>query len=169
MKEQESNQIYHTQTSTGDEDSVQEDLKKLRSVVGKIKSRILKIFKPFVKKGAETAGATVKKSSDSIEKNWRKTIKPIALVMIGIFIVFLGIILVRRYVINVVEEKQSGAIEPTIPPFKTYEPSIYADDDEVVAIEDELSILENEIDNVRVIESSLAPPVLDFDVSFDEE
>ncbi len=59
-------------------------------------------------------------------------------------------------------------IPPTPVPYQHYRPSVYAKDKDLLAIEEDLKVLERELNQPLQKESYLELPVLDYQVSFEE-
>lgn len=57
---------------------------------------------------------------------------------------------------------------PTAVPVVNYPPSKYANDPEVLQIEDQLELLENGLNAVEFTNDTLRPPLLDWEISFSE-
>jgi hypothetical protein len=156
------------QTSNVQEDSVREDVKRAKGLIASIVGRIRDALSPFVKRGTSYAGSAFERSTESIGSKLPKILKPVAVVLILLFVIFLGINLFNRYLKPSGSGSNNTQQTPTVPPFKTYEPSIYVDDEEILSIENELNVLERELENTRIIESNLNIPSLDYDINFDK-
>lgn len=55
---------------------------------------------------------------------------------------------------------------PTVAVIEPSEPSIYAKDEEVLALEESINVLDRELTNAALKDTSLRPPTLDFIISF---
>ena len=65
---------------------------------------------------------------------------------------------------GVISQNPQTIVTPV--PFVPFKPSVYADDPEVLKIEEDLTLLERELNQVKIKEDGIDPPKLDFDISF---
>lgn len=87
-----------------------------------------------------------------------------------VLIVFIVLLIVER-VVNFVrrtgmEDGVFVAPSPTVGPFRPYNPSVYAEDERVLLMEEDLQVLDRELSTTILKETTLNPPVLDFDINF---
>jgi hypothetical protein len=61
-----------------------------------------------------------------------------------------------------------GLPTPTTAPYQPYNPSVYAEDELVLQLEEDIKVLDRELSIVQLKETILTPPVLDFNVNFEE-
>lgn len=64
------------------------------------------------------------------------------------------------------EQGDGGVPTPSVGPFRPYKPSIYADDEQVLQMEEDVKVLDRELSTSQLKDTVLTPPVLDFDISF---
>lgn len=154
-------------------DSVAEDISKFKSTVKKLTDTINQKTKPVAEKVqqgiAERAPAAIKEKIGQKPKlSWIKYL------FIPIFIIFILVIIYRVLQDSPGNGEQTNVQEPTgvIEPTPTIEPvgpsrqSVYVNDPEIQRLQDELDVINNEMFSVPLRDSSLNPPVLDFNVSF---
>jgi hypothetical protein len=55
---------------------------------------------------------------------------------------------------------------PTYSPYQKFKPSVYADDPVVIGLEETINVLDREMSTTPLTESTLTPPVLDFNIGF---
>jgi hypothetical protein len=61
-----------------------------------------------------------------------------------------------------------GLPTPTVVPYQPYNPSVYAEDELVLQLEEDIKVLDRELSIASLKETILTPPELDFDVNFEE-
>lgn len=148
------------------------DFQKAKDLVAKMSEKIEEAAKPVLEKGVEEGKAPVeasqtfvseKKSSSPIHL---KKILPALLFGLVIIVVVLGGLTFFRSM-NKPETPQIVTLPtPTLAPIIETEPSQYAEDEEVLKLQEDISVLEKEITSTSLRESTLNPPILNFDVSF---
>jgi hypothetical protein len=147
------------------EDSVAADLNKAKSVVNTIKSKLVKTATPVINKAPliKEQVATVKPSKKKLK------------IIIGVILLALVLLMMAKVTTtlrNVQEETPPVQEEvvvdsvPTIPPFLSSDPSIYANDPEILKLEEDINVLKNEMSTTPLRESSLLPPALEFRINF---
>lgn len=93
--------------------------------------------------------------------------------VVGIVLVFFVVIVVAFQVLRIVRQREAGVgdgvvVTPTGQPFQPYKPSVYAEDELVLEMEEDLLILDREMSTTSLKEEILNPPVLDFDINFEK-
>jgi hypothetical protein len=87
-----------------------------------------------------------------------------------IFVLILGFMYASKKInsINQKEEQEIVVVEPTPTPTlpKTQKPSVYAQDAEILDIENEMKSIDVDMDNAKIEEEILDPPILDFKLDF---
>ena len=140
-------------------DSVAEDLKKFKGFTGKI-------LGSAKSKTAEVA------NSDKVKKGLigsgllSKLIKFFILIIILLVLAFFGMYIFRSFK----GEDGNGNIfvrpSPTPVTFTPAEQSVYANDTEILRLEEDIKVLENELSQTNIRESAFTAPTLDFNISF---
>jgi len=144
------------------EDSVAQDIQNAKKLVSGV-------IKGISNKVEPVAEAKIKKAkSSSILKKILKLF--LILIFLAIFI-FVAIMFVRTLGKpgnggNGVNVNPSDAPTPTPFVYNPYKPSIYANDPEILALEQDITLLEKEIFRAILREDKLFPPVLNFKVDF---
>lgn len=91
----------------------------------------------------------------------------------GIILAIVGVIgilsFVAAYFFNREESPQNipNVNIPTTQPFRPFRPSVYADDPDILQLEEDMNVLNIELSAVPLPESILIPPTLDFNIRFD--
>lgn len=155
-------------------DSVAEDINKFKSSLEKLKRGFNKKAKPVAdqvkKKVKEKAPVSVKeKIFKRLNLRWLKFL------FVPLFIIFIGVIiysLVRSSMENGSGEssQEPTGIEtptPTLEPIGTVRQSIYTQDAEIKELQEQLNVVNNEMFSVPLRDSTLNPPVLDFNIEFE--
>lgn len=101
----------------------------------------------------------------------KKLAKKIIRVIVGVLIITL-VLFAASQAVNIIRRdgQQPGALFPS-PTGVFYEPtrpSVYAEDEQVLKMEDDLRVLDREVVSTSLKESTLNPPILDFDIDFEE-
>lgn len=152
-----------------EEDSVRQDIARLKKIVGKIGGGINQKVSPVIKKGGVDAG---KKSAETVSKivntgAMKKIITTFFVIVLIMVLIFIGMNFFKKTPgEEITDELTSSESTPTSPPFVSYKPSVYADDLEIIKLDEEISTLESEFASSDIKETSLNIPNLDFDVSF---
>lgn len=97
------------------------------------------------------------------------SVKRLLILLAAIFVVVLLIALVYRIATERMGTKLQAptpAPSPTETPVTTI-PSVYANDQDVLRIEGDLTKLEKDLGSLEVREDNLQPPALDFEISFE--
>ena len=95
----------------------------------------------------------------------------IVLIAVGVLIVLLLIAILIRLNSNKsmqeeVEKETSEQTEDITPPDVSFQPSPYAKDEEIIDLQQEISDIREEIEEVKLRDTLLVPPSLDFKISF---
>lgn len=150
-------------TSESGEDVIAEDIKKAKGALDKLTSS-------FKKKAAPMATPMIQKAESSSknvfsEKTYKKVIKLAVVIMVIIVFVFLAL---RIFFFLKPGESTTTdiSVTPTTFTHASLGKTIYADDDDIVRITKDLTVLKNEIDRTPVKDTTLTPPSLDMNVSF---
>lgn len=177
--------FYFAEDGTS-EDSVAQDLKAAeniaKSVVDKVKSA--PVPKPQVSKNQanQSNQKTSQKPSSKLSKSVMskisnkflgKILRVIVIVVLFLILIFVLLSLFR--LLNTNETVQNGgdnttqtevSPSPTPVTYRPYEPSIYADDPEILQIEEDVSVLDAELYRANLGDPVTRPPNLDFNISF---
>ena len=150
----------------GQDDAIASDIQKAKIATGKMlhkfKAKVAPVL-PQKTPGIQSISAPVK---DIITKEFIK--KTITITVTTLLFVF--IVLVVSYIYRSVTGSRDGELSvlptPSVGPFKPYNPSIYAEDEQVLQMEEDAKILDRELSTAQLKETALTPPSLDFNVNF---
>ncbi len=147
------------------EDSIVQDIESLKSFVKNVGT-----VKKKVASGKGTGLSVAQAPGGMANKPILKNIIRISLIVFFLFLlIFIGI-----KILKLTGGKNNGGtnIQPTIStipspaPYVPHNPSVYANDPEVLKLEEDILVLERELSNTNVREDRLFPPTLDYNVRF---
>ncbi|OGM12587.1 hypothetical protein A2V80_00030 [Candidatus Woesebacteria bacterium RBG_16_39_8b] len=146
--------------NAGNDDQISSDLAKAKEVGKKVVGRV-----------KETITPVVNQNKDIISEKQTLFIKKI--VRISIIVILL---LVFLYIISLLVKtaRQNGEVavpgfpSPTVAQYLPYNPSVYAEDEMVLQLEEDIKVLDRELSTIQLKETILTPPTLDFNVNFEE-
>ena len=155
------------------EDPVSKDIERAKSFVGEVVGKVEKVTGPKV--SGITKSLREKLSNFNIKGKFNLKSKSFKIILgILIFVILLsglayGAISIIKKSVN--GSKQNGGqitsmSTPTPLSFRPYKPSIYAGDEEIMTLEEDLEILRKEISGTNIRENILEPPQLDFKIEF---
>lgn len=182
--QQEKGSDFYFEGQATDEDSVIKDVKTAEKFAKQVFDKVKEapIPKPKINT-KDTSGPTPRKQTlpsmpDSVSKKLSNELlgKIIRIVVIIVMIVILVFVLFSIFRMldgnggGIIRNNPTPAISnvpsPTPVEYRPFEPSVYADDPEVLQIEEDASILDAEIFRTRIGDPVIRPPTLDFNVSF---
>lgn len=153
------------------EDPLYQDLEKATSVLKKITSKLKKTTDPLVAQGSALSTQAVSSSQAFAKTDKFKKIIPIiifagALLVLVIIAIWVVVPLLSR--MGTKEETPIVITSPTPPPieFTPSEPSVYANDPNILDLEEDIAVLDREIVGASLRETTLNPPTLDYNISF---
>jgi hypothetical protein len=123
---------------------------------------------PFAKKGTTTATGATKAVAASVDNKFIKiVVRSTIIIFFAIVLIFIAVYLFGRL------KEESGGISnggvattPSPVPFDPYKPSVYAEDPEILKLEEDIRILEMELSGTEIKEDGINPPRLDWNVNF---
>lgn len=153
-------------TDFSKEDSVKEDLKKFKSLIGKYKAKVDDRILPIASSGAQKAASVINTSGEVVDKSFYKKLLK---VFFALFFVLI-LVFIAATLFNILKSKDehlvSNSPTPTPVPYEPTRPSVYAQDEVVLKLEEDIDLLENELIRVSLRENDLLPPRLDFNINF---
>lgn len=148
-----------------EEDSVIKDIRNVKSFIGKVFGNATVRMQPStqkISKGSSQAASKIARHGLFI-----KTVRLFVILFFLLTLVYIG---VRVYTLL----QQNGGngsttiyISPSPVPYKPSKPSVYAEDELILDLEETIKVLEREIAGINIRETTLTPPLLDFDIHFD--
>ena len=154
-------------------DSVTEDINKFKESLTKLKQGVGQKVKPVVNK---VQTKVEEKTPPSVKEKFTKRSKYgwIKFLFVPVFILFVALImysLARNGTDRGGEEVTPTPTvfqspTPTIIPVGTVRQSVYSDDVEIQELQKQLDIIYNEMFTMPLRDSTLNPPVLDFNIEF---
>jgi len=141
-----------------EEDPVAEDIQKLKNIAGKILGT--------AKSKSEEMGVSGKTKGLVASGFIGKLVRILLLGLVILGLVYAGMFVFR----SLTGKNGNGGVfeKPTPTPvvFDPVKQSVYANDPEILQLEEDLKVLENELSLTNIRESSFTAPVLDFNISF---
>lgn len=147
-------------------DSVAHDMSVFKGIAEKLTSKVKEVAAPVVSKGMESSNQAASATAAFAKTDKFKKILPmvfflLVLVVIGI----VGFIVIKNLSKKADPEIVTGPT-PTSAEYYPTEPSLYADDVEVLKLEETINQLDREIAGTQLRETTLNSPTLDFNVNF---
>ena len=150
-----------------EEDSVREDVQKFKTFVRKSITKVSTSSKPFTSKGLATGSVLTSSLKGAFENKFIKRLVRTFLILVFLMIlIFIGIKLFRLLQEDGEVKEPRREVTPTPASYQPYKPSVYANDPEVLQLEEDINVLEREISGSNLREDKLIPPNLDYNVSF---
>lgn len=150
------------------EDSVDGDIKMFKSFVNKGVGMVKTYLTPFAKKGTESVTNTTFAVKSSVDNKFIKiAVRSFIIIFFLIILIFVALYLFGRLKKEVEIVSPDNPVEtPTPASFNPYKPSVYADDPEILILDEEINLLEGDIRGETIRESGINPPSLDYNISF---
>lgn len=156
-----------TITDLSKEDSVKEDIVKFKAFIGKYKKQADTKMAPMTQRGYEAVGKmTATADSVSDRPFYKKMLNLFFTLFFVLILVYVGATLYNIWRGKNPVNQTSEEPTPTPVPFVPAKPSVYAKDEVILKIEEDINVLKNELIRVSLRENDLQPPRLDFDVTF---
>jgi hypothetical protein len=150
-----------------EEDSVKEDFKKARGMIQKVALEILSRTAPSAEKRKMLGQKGLSYAKNVVDVSFTRKVVNLFMVVFFGLIIFFVVVRLNKYLGN---SKDQGTFvpskAPTVPPFQRTEPSLYADDAEILKIEEDAKVLLNEIIEKSLEDSSISTPQLDENIDF---
>ena len=154
----------------GKEDQLASDLKEAKGFADKIFGKISSLSSPITSKGAPKIKEIGGSAKNLLGGGFIKKIAKVA----GVALVIILLLLIALQIVERVRDMGMGeenGIVTTTPsispgPYIPLNPSVYAEDELVLEIEDDLRVIDREMSTTGLPETTLTPPVLDFDINF---
>jgi len=159
-----------TTDSTVEEDSVSQDFKKANDLISRVVGKLKGLLKPYALEVSKVSSEKVSEMKSKVRFG-TKTLK-IAIGVSVFILVMLGLVYAATFFVRKsagVEKKSVDTVivaTPTPLAYKPYKPSVYAQDEDMLKIQEDLGILKHEISGTNIRVGVLDPPGLDFEVSF---
>lgn len=152
-------------TISPEEDSVTKDFRNVFGFFGKVFGKATQKIQPSAQKAGKGSPQTaVQIASQGF------FVKVVRLFIILVFLMIIVFIGVRIFTI-LQDDGENGVTtvytSPTPVSYKPSKPSVYAEDEFILDLEERLRVLEREIAGISIRETTLTPPILDFDINFD--
>ncbi len=142
------------------EDPIAHDLARVKSVFSQVSNNVGDKFK----------GDQNNQIEQALKKNRFKKFLPfVGVFLILLIIIAVGVSILDRRLVNPTQTSTPTVSQASPTPqefIPQTEPSIYANDAEVQKLDEETRVLDGEVTRLQLRESTLNPPILDFNVNF---
>ncbi len=168
------NPVEQTQTPTasqtastgGEGDSIMNDMKIFKGVADKVAAKVIEVASPVVSKGLETSAEAATATQAFAKTDKFKKILPMILFVFVLLVVGVVGFTVFKNLSKKADPVVVNGPTPTAADYYPTVPSLYADDEEVLKLEETINQLDREIAGTQLRETTLNPPVLDFNINF---
>jgi len=162
--------------NAGNDDQIMSDLTKVKSVGKKVVGKVKETITPVVNQNKDIISKKQTLFIQSVTTPARNMFdNPLIKKIVRISVIVI-LLLVFLYIISLLVKtaRQNGEVavtgipSPTVAQYLPYNPSVYAEDELVLQLEEDIKVLDRELSTVQLKETILTPPTLDFDVNFEE-
>ena len=154
--------------NAGNDDQISSDLTKAKEVGKKVVGKVKETITPVVNQNKNIIQTVTTPARNMFDNPLIKKIVRISIIVI--------LLLVFLYIISLLVKtaRQNGEVavpgipSPTVAQYLPYNPSVYAEDEMVLQLEEDIKVLDRELSTVQLKETILTPPTLDFNVNFED-
>jgi hypothetical protein len=158
----------------GASDQVAEDIKKFKSAKAKFTEKLKSNIAPNISNKVPVVHTTKASLSSVTSKIFdpeliKRVVKIVVLVflLLGLFYIVTRIFTI--FVEDGTDETDGVAPTPSIGEFRPYKPSVYAEDELILKLDEDVKVIDRELSTTQLKEAILNPPNLDFDINFEED
>ena len=152
------------------EDSVLQDVVAIKNLIDKVSGGVVAKVAPGLKIGAASTSKAASGLVTRVGPSFiTKVLKIFFVVLLLIVLAFVGYKLMNTAQKEEEETNQPGTIEDITPTPVVYNPpkaSVYATDESILKLEEDINVITQEIGSIVLREGQLTPPTLDFNVNF---
>ncbi len=155
------------------EDVIVSDLKRAKTFIGRTAAQLRQAAKPYIdqtKKSGDSISQNVQTTTQSslisYKKGLERLIRTAVLLVLFILIVFIGFNVYRSFTNSPNGETRGVPATPTLIPYEPQNPSLYAEDPEILSLEENLLVLDRELANTNIRITPITLPQLDFNITF---
>ncbi len=149
-------------------DQVAVDVEKAKKtkdkLIGKVREQISPIISQATPKITSAAQPVKSMFGDKLVKKIGRIVVIAVLLIILLYIASLFVKNLR----NNGEIALDGSATPTVAPYLPYNPSVYAENELVLQLEEDIKVLDRELSTIQLKVNILTPPELNFDINFEE-
>ena len=149
-------------------DQIAVDIKKAKEIKEQIVQKVQQQLQPVVSQAVPKITNAAQPVKDMFAGKLIKKILRITAIVILIIIFLYIISLFAKNLRQNGEVALNGLPTPTLAPYLPYNPSVYAEDDLVLKLEEDIKVLDRELSTTQLKENILTPPTLDFDINFED-
>lgn len=153
-------------------DQITEDIKKFKLAKDKFSANIKKTIAPAISEKMPVVH-TAKQSVSSVTSKLfdPELLKRLFKILVLILLLF-GLFYIGSQIFTAVvrdtEETDDVIPIPSIGQFRPYRPSVYAEDELILKLDEDVKVLDRELSTTQLKETILNPPTLDFDINFEK-
>jgi hypothetical protein len=160
-------QSQNPATVSPQEDSVKQDIQGLKTLVKGALGGAKNKATPAAKLGKEKTIEAAQTVGRSVDTGFlKKLIKIFFVVVFLLILVFIALKLYNLLPTQSPVQTVTLAPSPTSVPYEPERPSVYAEDPQILKLENDIEVLRRELAGVDIRESTLKPPILDFNINF---
>jgi len=157
----------------GGEDSISQDVQALRKLVGGFSSKITSKVTPVVKEGISGTSRAADSFGKKVGPKFMTKILRIFFVII--FVVIIAFVASKLFsgqggngggLGNSTPTQFQSEATPTSVFYNPPKASIYASDESILKLEEDINVISREVESTVLKETQLVPPTLDFNVNF---
>ena len=150
------------------DDQIASDLARAKEAGLKIVGKVKESVNPVISQNKQNIQTTLAPAKGILANFPIKKIARIVAVVILLLVLLYIVSLFVKTIRQNGEVAVSGIPTPTVAPYIPYNPSVYAEDELVLQLEEDIKVLDRELATAQLKETILTPPVLDFNINFEE-
>jgi len=152
------------------DDPLHQDLAKASSLIKTISAKLPKVALPIVPKTETPQDPQISQVSEIIKPNKVKKLIPLIIGLVILLVLVLVGFFAYSYIAKLRAPKENPIVvtnpSPTPIEQEQTQPSIYANDPDILKLQEDINVLDREVVGAQLRESTLNAPVLDFNISF---
>ena len=150
------------------DDQIASDLARAKEAGLKIVGKVKETVNPVISQNKQNIQTTLAPAKGIFANfPFKKIARIVAVVLLLLVLLYIVSLFVKTIRQNG-EVAVSGIPTPTVAPYIPYNPSVYAEDELVLQLEEDIKVLDRELATAQLKETILTPPVLDFNINFEE-
>lgn len=150
------------------ENQITVDIRKAKKVKEQVIQKVQQQLQPVISEATPKITSAAQPVKSLFKGELIKKIFRIAAIL---FLIIIFLYIISLFVKNIRENGEialDGLPTPTLVPYLPYNPSVYADDELVLELEEDINVLDRELSTSQLRETILTPPILDFDINFED-
>jgi len=152
------------------DDPLHQDLAKASTLIKTISAKLPKVALPIVPKNETPQDPQISQVSEILKPNKVKKLIPLIIGLVILLVLVLVGFFAYSYIAKLRSPKDNPIVvtnpSPTPIEQEQTQPSIYANDPDILKLQEDINVLDREVVGAQLRESTLNAPVLDFNISF---